>query len=1066
MKHHSEVASAAHRMYMAVNKFRNRVVRGKDRGAVLTEILIGMAVGIIVLGGGALFFVNANKHNANNAALQEKNTSISEALDRASQQVQVAGTILTAAPNELIISSTEPGSGDQVINRWIKSGTTFYQQTWTGASNAYPFTSSAWINVSNTGATAPNGDGKQVTRVSVSDLQSGAPAVFTYYGVDGSALSVNPALSAKDGGTTAIKRIAIKLKADVGEAGTAENATSASLRNGTGGVSDGAAAAPLCPVLSFDERDETTPVLRWAVVPGFRDYVIYRNASAAAGVNVPSGKTVGEWTDTSNPAAAGDAVTYTVYTKSADGTLSSGCRPAIWRAQIATPEWKATSVLPSSPESTGWSTGAHASLKQPRIIINWGVVAGASGYELKYREVNSATGAAIPGKAAFLVAPGYTAGSTATTYTWDGGGWGKRYEWYVEASALSGQSQKSTTIQTLTHPAAPAGLSTKAEYGTGAERNTTGRNILTWKASPTASSYEVWRYANNAASGAATKVGTTTALTYTDKAAYGTRYTYYVVAKNNGPRGVDAAQATVTGVRASANPESTAASKAVVKSQLQFPPIPEMVPVGPNGTRDLEGSNRILWKEVASADGYLLGRTARGGGAMVCLVKDCSTKNYSGTSATSFNDKVPSGSQFNYWAKSYNATGVSVDFSVREATVTQRPSTPSLKVTRKPDLSSPAASFSVVPNGDAGNAAKDRFCTAATCTYQLFKDGKAHDGAKGANDAQPTVAWTNIPNAEGATIGYSAKSRNAALTNNGWSDEAKVTVNTYPGQFAVLDWAGDANGNRAERFNLDLRNIEIAGSSYGAVQNGHSTVTWARSAGAATFTLKRTSLANDSVGSSNGLPRATNLTKTINSGAGGTWTEIAAPGATYRYELSAKAPNGLVRSVNNRASFTTPADMPREGKQIIVCSTPTWNSPQLISARLIDFQHTPRYGDWSGVSVRGLEHISPDNRGWVESSSTVVSRGSGSREILTGNGTAYYKGFTFGHDLWTNGNGGPNSARLRLSIVAMAQMGVGCGPAGQGGNALKEPTYPCYGYVEGTTCTAVNDHNRPRWVTK
>lgn len=1040
-------------------------MRGRDRGAALTEILVGIAVGIMVLGGGALFFANVNKNNANNAALQTKNTSISEALDRASQQVQVAGTILTAAPNELVISSNESDSGDQVITRWVKSGTTFYQQTWTGAANAYPFSNNSWIPVTKTGAAAPNGDGRQVTRTAVDEMKADAPAIFTYYGIDGSALSVSPALSAKDGGTTAIKRIAIRLAATAGEAGTAENATSASLRNGTGGVSDGAAASPVCPVLSFDEREQGKPVLRWTVVPGFRDYVIYRNAAAAATVNVAAGKTVGEWTDNSNPAAAGDAVTYTVYTKAANGTLSSGCRPAVWRAQIANPVWRATSVLPSNPEAVGWTSGAHASLTTPRIVISWDAVAGASGYELKYREVNASTGAAIAGKTDFLNAPDFAQGSAATTYTWNGGGWGKRYEWFIKATALSGQSQESVRIQTLTHPTAPAGLAVKAEYGTGSDRLTTGRNVLTWKSAPTATSYEIWRYANGKTSGTATKVGTTSALTFTDPAAYGTHYAYYVVAKNNGPRGVDAAQQPVTEMRSSPAPEAKATPKAEVKDRLQFPPIPEMVPVGENGTRDLEGSNLIMWNRVASAEGYLLGRTGRGGGAMTCLVDDCSAASYSGIDANSFNDKVSRGTQYDYWAKAYNDTGMSVEFSVRGATVTQRPAAPALKVTRKPDLSSPAASFSLTPNGDTGNAAKDRFCTETTCTYQLLKDGKNFDTAKGANDSKATVDWTNISNAEGATITYSAKSRNQALTNEGFSDEAKVTVNTYPGQFAVLDWAGDASGNRAERFNLDLRNIEIGGSSYGAVQNAYSTLTWARSAGASSFTMKRASLANDSTGSSKGLPSGTNLSRTVNNGAGGTWSEIAAPGATYRYEITAKAPNGLTRSVSNRASFTTPADMSREGKQIIVCSSPGYNSQQLLAARMIDLQHTPRYGAWRSITVKGLEHISADNRGWVESSSTTLGAG-GSHQVMNSNGSPYYKGFTFGQDIWTNGNGGPNSARLRLSLIALAPPGIGCAPAGQSGNALKEPTYPCYGYVEGTTCQAVNDQNRPRWVTK
>lgn len=1055
---------AAHRGSMAVKEFRNRALRGKDRGAAIAEILIGIAVGIIVLGGGAMFFATVNQNNASNAALQGKNTSISEALDRTSQQVQVAGTILTAGPNELVIQSTESGTDDQIINRWVKSGTTFYQQTWTGAANSYPFSTSSWIPVSKNGAAAPNGDGKQVTRTSVTELKSDSPAIFTYYGVDGTALAVSPALSAKDGGTNAIKRVSIHLKADVGDAGLAENSTSAALRNVTGGVSDGAAVSPVCPVLSFDSRDETKPVLRWTTVPGFTNYVIYRNAAAAANVTVAAGKTVGEWADTSNPAAAGDAVTYTVYTKAADGTLSSGCRPAVWRAQISAAAWKATSVLPTSPEASGWSTGAHAALTVPRITVSWEAVTGASGYQLLYREVNATTGAAIAGKTAFLNAPGYDPAAGKTTLTWDGGGWGKRYEWVVNATALSGQSKESIYIQTLTHPAAPKTPTVKAEYGTGADKDTKGKNVMSWAASPTATSYEVWRYANGTDTGTATKVATTASRTFTDMVDYGTKFTYYVVAKNEGPRGVSADQKTVTAVRSSPTPEASVGNADLPQkiTQLQYPPIPKMVPVGPNGTRDNERSNRIMWNKADSADGYLLAKASTGGGTVTCLVKDCSNGTYAGIQATSYTDNVPAGSQFRYYAKAYNATGLSVDFSAKE-TVTQRPAAPALQVTKKPDLSSPAATFSLTPNGDTGNGANDRFCTSSTCSYQLLKNGVAFDTAKG-QPAAATLTWANVPNAEGATISYGAKSRNAALTKEGWSDVASTTVNTYPGQFAVLEWSGDTSGNRAERFNLDLRNIEIGGSSYRAVQNGHSTVTWASSAGASSFSLKRASLANDNVGTAKGLPSGTNLTKAVGGGAGGTWTEVAAPGATYKYEVTATAPNGLKRAVTNRASFTTPADMSREGKQIVVCSTAGYNSPQLVTARLIDFQHQPRYGAWNSVAVKGLDHISADNRGWVETSSTTLGTG-GSREILAGSGTAYYKGLKYGHDVWTVGKGGPNSARLRLTLTSLAPQGIGCGPTGSSGNGMKEPVYPCYGYVEGTTCVAVNDQNRPRWVT-
>lgn len=1043
-----------------MKKFRNRAPNGKDRGSAIAEILIGVAVGIIILGGGAMFFATVSQNNANNSALQIKNTSISEALDRTTQQIQVAGTILTAGPDELVITSPENGTDEQVITRWVKAGSTFYQQTWAGAANAYPFTEGTWIPVTAAGAVAPNGDGKQVTRESVTGLSSSAPAIFTYYGADSTALSVSPALSAQDGGTNAIKRVEIHLQADVGGAGMAENSASAALRNVTGGVSDGNASAPNCPVVSFDTREEAFPVIRWTVIPGFTDYVIYRNSSFAAGVSVypnaaGQAMTVGEWSDTASPVAPGDAVTYAVYAKSADGSLTPGCRPGVWRAQVAAASWKDTAVLPSNPEAAGWSAGPHAALTAPRIVLDWNTVDGASGYELNYREVDPATGLPVPGAEGFSPAPGYNPESGAVTYTWDGGGWGKRYEWFVKSSSLSGQSRDSSYIQTLTHPAAPRNPAVKAEYGTGATKATQGRNVLTWDASPTATSYEVWRYELGKDTGTAARVTTTPTRSFTDTVDYGTEFTYYVVAKNDGPRGGS------DGTRSSPTPEAAVTGSDLPKksTQLQYPPVPGMVPVGPDGTRDLQGSNRIMWNAVTSANGYL-GWKRTDSGTVSCLVKDC--EGLQGTTSVSLNDTVPAGSQFEYYVKAYNDTGVSVDFSAM-ALVTQRPAVPALQVTRSPDLASPAASFAVKPNGDAGNAAKDSFCTENSCTYQLLKNGSTV-ATYGAKDSQPTVVWTNIPNADGATVGYTARSRNAALTNDGWSDAASTTVNTYPGAFGVLDWVGDSGGRNTQRFNLDLRSIAIEGSSHAVMQDGQSTLSWGGSAGAVSFFLQRVSLAHDTTGAP-GMPWKANLATTAYSGNSGIWTEPAAPGATYKYEITARAANGLERPVLNRASFTTPADMPREGKQIVVCSAAAWNVPQKVAARLIDFQHTPRYGAWSSVTVKGLDHIAANNSTAQESASYGLGRGA-SPQLLSGQGSDYYRGHTFGHDLWTVGDNGPNSARLRLSIVTMAQHGDGCGPAGVGGESMREPIYPCYGYVEGVACQAVNEHNRPRWITR
>ncbi|MCU6480145.1 hypothetical protein [Arthrobacter sp. A2-55] len=1051
-----------------MNFFRRRMKDRPDRGSGLLEAIVGMALGAMILVGAGTFIASTSQTSAANSSIQTQSTAITQTMARMSQDVQFAGTILTAAPNELVIASKDGST--PIINRWVRSGTTFYRQIWQGAKGSYPFGSGAWIPVTSTGGAAPNTDGTQSTEISVKDLKADLVSVFSYYDADKNELKPTDAspLSALNGGTNAIRLVEFHLKSNTLRNGVAEGQTAASPRNYSAGGATGSSVGtpPVCPVVAFDSTDTSMPILRWSTVPGTTTYVITRNSVTAATVTVPAGNTVGTWTDTLNPGASGDVVMYSVLAKASDGTLSAGCRPALWRVKIDAPVWNASSVLPASPEAAGWTTAPDGTLSTPRIILSWNPVTGNNGYELYYRSVDPATGTATG--STYLPAPGYD--GTSTTFTWDGGGWGQRYEWYIKTSSRSGQSSESVHIQTLTHPSAPGAVSVKAQYGTGATKDTQGDNVLSWNPVATATQYEVRRY-NSGTTGASTSLGTTTALTFTDTVNYGTTYSYYVVARNNGPRGVDISGAPVTADRSSAAPESVAISKSAVVTQLQYPPVPAVVPASSTGSRDINGANIVQWGAAPSATGYHVGKYTPVTMKLTCLTGNCAAPS-NGTTALTLSDPAPPASQSDYAVAAYNPTGMSVGYSAN-VRLTQRPAAPALNTVSAPTLSTDSASFATVMNGDSGNDSANKFCSTTTCSYELARGSTVLSTV--GQQSGTTVPWNNVPNPAGSTITYFARSKNAALYNGGWSDKSSATVMTYPGAFATGFWSGDSSGRQAKRFNFDAVNLNSSGSSETIQQNGYSTLSWGASAGATKFSVKRVSVANDSTStdSSLGLPPSTNISSATGSGSAGTWTLVAAPGATYRYEMSAFAANGLTRPQTSMASFTTPADLPQAGKIIIVCSgnyytdqtTALYDHPeQLLGSRLIDFTSKPRRGAWNSISVTGLQR--PKGQALQPQYTSTLGQGSTGVTLTSGAGLGYYYSAETGFDIMTVGQGGANSATLRITNDTYATFNSGCGPQGGTWGQMLEPTYPCYGYVPGTSCAAVNDQNRPQWSTK
>ncbi|WP_422758825.1 fibronectin type III [Paenarthrobacter sp. C1] len=814
--------------------------RRRDAGAGLVDAVVGVGLAAIIVGGPILYFTTMNNAAAGNASTQEQNTAISEALDRAVANIQASDTIKYAAPNELVTASTEVEAGkadNPVITRWVVNSGKLYQQVWSGDAGVAAYDRSSL-------PTAAAGTANLDTRVSVENLQLDGD-LFTYTDRDGAILDVkapkaalteNARTNPADGKKTYdIALVNIDLKAGTtsngGKTGVVENKTSAAPRS-VSGKADTAAPSAACAAVRVDTNAAGKPVITWSTLPGYTSYAVFRNATQVGTVTAAASDAQKSFTDATVTPGPVEVINYRVQPRNADGTLgANACTPKPWSPQIAAPAFKNSTVLPSADEAHEWTDGTDGALglKKPRITLKWDAVPGASSYDLKYRELDPVSG--NPLTTAFNSAAAGLPAAT-TTFTWDEGGWGARYEWFIKANAGAGQGQSadSAHITTLTHPAAPQNVNVTPQYGTGSDRLTKGINVITWSASPTAIEYDIWRY-NSGSAGAVTKLGTVPAsspLTYRDIVPYGTTWTYYVAAVNDGPRG------TASGKASSANPEAgvtaatgtmptvtyqepatgvvtstavyrggaLAAVRAAISqpnvkpaprpvTQLQFPPIPSIstVSAAAGQTRDLDGANQVVWAPTLSATGYLPARVTPMTSAVTCLAGDCQAGT-GGLTKTSLTDPAAKGTQFDYYVKAVNPTGVSVDFSAK-VRLTQRPATPVLKTTKAPDLSTSGATFASTADADGGNDRANKFCTSATCKYVLSRNGTPVStlDQPAAGSGSP-LTWTTSSNPEGETVTFSARAKNEAVTNGGYSDVATTTVNTYPGDFGVNQWLG------------------------------------------------------------------------------------------------------------------------------------------------------------------------------------------------------------------------------------------------------------------------------------
>jgi hypothetical protein len=362
------------------------------------------------------------------------------------------------------------------------------------------------------------------------------------------------------------------------------------------------------------------------------------------------------------------------------------------------------------------------------------------------------------------------------------------------------------------------------------------------------------------------------------------------------------------------------------------------------------------------------------------------------------------------------------------------------------------------------------------CGYQQFQyrvDGSVrHVGT----DYVTSFNWGNQD--WGRHYTYSVRAQNAAIFNGGWSNHSgqNIQADTYPAPIGVVAWNGDNTGAQSQRINYES---SVGNGGWGDVsQAGYTTLSWGHAYGAGRLEMVRvhdgwqaTSSnaalllpAWDTVGGSvpgdNGANRTTM----------GTWTAIAAPGTTYRYDLTATSfENNLTRRVST-GNTITPADVPRAGAVQIVCAGPgngdgtgLLDAPrQKIAARTMYTDLPARYGYYETTYIEKLwtpwKGSGLLSNGWVG-----VPWGQGGDGILSSNGVGYHHQITNGFNFVNAAAGRTDSATLsNFSIYLNYSFTSGCPPEGA---PMEEPPTACY-VAAYSGCSALNPEERPKWKSR
>jgi hypothetical protein len=1095
-----------------------------QRGESMVSLFIWMFLAVAVMGGVVTMFVSSSKTTATSAQHTQQQGSILNALNRVSRDVTDSDPIIYASTTEMVVDvkgDNDPNASTVERRRYVylpASNTIVWQKKDVPSGTPY--------NPANLTVEWPTSNKQSTIVKDMKPFVTGDTPVFQYFDKNSTAITALPATGAA---AEAIARVDIKATANVLTKGNVSLSTSAVPRSRVIGDTPDA-IAPTCPAFTAVLNPDSTITLRWAHVSGANSYTVSQNGVdltptiTVVDPNQPGYQFVATpYTDpvTGNLLPVTTQVfNYLLKVTNASGTAS--CRSNIQTIIMETPPTQFNAVLlpttvfnaPNDPKSTGWTAAGELT----RVRMTWDAVLSGSGYQV-FRQQKSATGVLI-GTTRTLVYTTDDPSVTTYTHTIPVGDDGKNWEWSIKVLARTGDNDMSNRKTTLTYPTPVT--------QTKADASSFGTNTITWTGHDGgvgSLGYDVYRSAIDQmaepAEATFTKIGSTPAAvqTFNDtNAALGSTYWYYVTAKNT-----------------SGFSNQFTAAKA---TQLQFPPDPVMkmaVVAGDGGSQDIaDGSNRVNWNAAKSAAGYHVWRTKVQDSSTMCLTGTTCVEvdktdvagngnNVPGTvagSATSYTDSssvVDPSTRFNYVAYAYNKTGLSPKLAAA-VTLTQRPAPPVQNKTADPTLATTVTSLAW-NQLSAGYWCNPTPAVAGNeCNYTSIQYNNS-----GAESARGTVSggtysWNN--QGWGRHYTYALTADNNAFYKGGVSEKSNtLSADTYPGDFGVDLYASDPWGNNGQRYMFTTTainsNTTETTHTMGSQGAQYTAIGWGTSAGARKYDWARESACSGGTVCTGAASAAMPTSQWIggSKAANENWSyDVAAPGTTYWSSVTATSLENNLTRPKNSPPKTTPADLPRQGYQQIVCNGPwdappgsIWTSddaanyakrtftPQTYGSRLINFDQNPKYGLYSGTVMQGkyqtASHIN-NTYYWYDRNGVgykVEPMKKGSESYYTGGfwheyaaggssmsgvydsnivGQAPHRsrvgtGMKIFNKLWNNP---ALESYWIMTIVDEEATRAGCDK----GSGFIEPRDACYEWDGNGTCSSLNQYNqdgRPRWFT-
>lgn len=837
-----------------MNRIPTRTRLRDDRGEGIVSLLIGVAIGMLVLGFFIQFWISAQRGGASMDEQATAESAALAALNRIGRDITDSSTILYADHDQIVVEKRTDDDTTRI--RYVRTPESeLVSQTLDNVTGGYVHAPDTWAGADET--------------VLASKMRTGSSdQVFFYVDRTGHTIDDDD-IPLTGEATRAISRVDMRFAGDAGK-GYIELVSSAAVeaRVGSG---DPIALPPACPtpVINTDPAEDY-PTLEWTAVGGAREFIvtrIHRNTSTTvATIATVDGKRDYTFTDDTLPQAPWAVTNYQV-AAAGPGGVSQGCAFILWVPQLDAPNVDGA-VLPRVLEGQAWPVSATS----PAYDLDWEPVDGATTYDVYSRLVDRTTGQPM-GDGTY--ARDLTVSDTDATLD-EGYGVQREFQVIAKNDYPQATSKPSGGVDLLTHPTPTAPV---------ADADTYSVNEVTWVNDGTADKYLISRrdadnptstFAPLATAGggdsAYTDALTANPADLSDQSQLSTRYEYRIEPVNNGPRGGNTSEAYTT-------------KRSVADEALQFPQDPAYVAaktgqsVSAAGTTPgdytNDGRNVVSWPTVRHASSYKINRL---------WDDNISALNTTRTaSGTTLNDTgVARGSHYVYNPLAQNSTGTSPNaaayrsqFGMKEAY--QRPAAPAVTLVEGADLDTKNSriGWAGYAPDEANRAAGFAFCEVVACSQRVFRNG-----ALVATPAPTqTMLWQN--NAWGETASYQVETCNPG----GCSERGQLTVNTYPGPFSFAP-------NSTVAVSQARWQHYYHGANGSSNEPGSIEVDWQTSVGAVHYVWSRTAQDIDP----NRWGQSVGWTGTTGTSTGALGYT---PGYMYRYDVQAVAANGLSRSIRD-----------------------------------------------------------------------------------------------------------------------------------------------------------------------